>query len=522
MFATTKTISKMPVPNSLLNRNAEAKEVNVDMTFRYATKLMRAIVEGTSDSNFVKDLNGVYLMMNASGAALFGLSPSDIVGRDDIFLFGPAAAKEIVADDERIANSGKSETYDTSRTIGNILHRFQTTKGPYRDESDEIVGVFGITRDITNLLEAHEILGVSESRYRSLFEINPLSTWVVETSDLRFLDVNEAAIKKYGYSRAEFLEMNMLDLHPGADLARIREALEGKPHNLMDSKGNRHRKKDGSIISVEINWRPLQYDGQPARLVVAYDVTERERAEEQRNALTVELQRSNRALTDFASIASHDLQEPLRKIQTFGDRLRSKVAPEGQDSLDRMLNAANRMQRLIDDLLTFSQVTTRAQPFVLTNLTEIATDVISDLEARIALTGGEVKLENLPSVYADPSQMRQILQNLIGNALKYHKPDVPPLVKVYAEMSLQEETPICNIYVLDNGIGFEEKNADRIFGVFERLHSRSEYEGTGIGLAIVRNIARRHGGDVEAVSAPGQGAKFIVKIPVRQRKAAVI
>ncbi len=486
------------------------------------TDLLKAVVEGTSDAIFAKDINGRYLMINASGAAIFGLSPADIIGKDDVFLFGAEGAKQITANDESILRTGTSKTFDTSRTIGGVDYRLQTTKSPYSDLSGKVVGIIGITRDVTNLYEAYETLGISESRYRSLFEINPLSTWVVETDELRFLDVNEAALKKYGYTRTEFLSMSMLDLHPGADLARIREALEGKPHNLMDSTGNRHRKKDGSIISVEINWRPLQYDGKPARLVVAYDVTERERAEEQRNALTLELQRSNRALTDFASIASHDLQEPLRKIQTFGDRLRTKVAPEGQDSLDRMLSAANRMQRLIDDLLTFSRVTTRAQPFVLTNLTDIAKDVISDLEARIALTSGEVKMESLPSVYADPSQIRQILQNLIGNALKFHKPDVPPLVKVYADMSLVEGAPVCNIYVEDNGIGFEEKNADRIFGVFERLHSRSEYEGTGIGLAIVRNIARRHGGDVEAVSTPGSGAKFIVKIPVRQRKASVL
>lgn len=246
---------------------------------------------------------------------------------------------------------------------------------------------------------------------------------------------------------------------------------------------------------------------------------EREKAEQVLKEFTVKLERSNRELQDFASVASHDLQEPLRKIQAFGDRLKTKcmnaLEADGKDYLERMLNAAGRMQTLINDLLTFSRITTKAQPFAAVDLTKIAGEVLADLEVRIQQSGGRVEVGALPTIDADPTQMRQLLQNLIGNALKFHKEGIPPVVKLSCPASNNGH---CEIRVADNGIVFEEKYLDRIFAVFQRLHGRTTFEGTGIGLAVCRKIVERHGGTITANSQPGEGATFIVTLPTQQKQ----
>ncbi|MGH8509030.1 MAG: sensor histidine kinase [Gammaproteobacteria bacterium] len=255
------------------------------------------------------------------------------------------------------------------------------------------------------------------------------------------------------------------------------------------------------------------------------EIAERERGEKRLQALSVELERSNRELQDFAFIASHDLQEPLRKIRAFGDRLhtryRAVLDAEGRDYLDRMQNAARRMHTLITDLLAFSRVMIGGQPFEPVDLSRVAEEVVSDLEGRLLETGGRVLIETLPAIPADPLQMRQLLQNLIGNALKFHRPGEPPLVRLRGE--LEDPGPdadagasvSCRITVEDNGIGFETKFTDRIFTPFQRLHGREDYEGTGMGLAICRKIVERHGGTITASSTPGQGATFVVTLPIQ-------
>ena len=248
---------------------------------------------------------------------------------------------------------------------------------------------------------------------------------------------------------------------------------------------------------------------------------ERKRAEEDLKAYAARLNRSNRELQDFAYVASHDLQEPLRKVRAFGDRLKAKYAgvlgEQGRDYLERMERAAARMQDLIDDLLTLSRVTTQAQPFTPVDLNEVARDVVSDLETRIDQVGGRVEVSGLPTVEADQPQMRQLLQNLIGNALKFHQEEEAPVVKVYGESNGNlAGGRACQILVEDNGIGFDEKHLERVFVPFQRLHGRAVYEGTGMGLAICRKVVERHGGNITARSTLGRGATFVVTLPVRQ------
>jgi signal transduction histidine kinase len=261
-----------------------------------------------------------------------------------------------------------------------------------------------------------------------------------------------------------------------------------------------------------------------ANALMRSEIEERRRAEERVQLFAEELQRSNRELEQFASVASHDLQEPLRKIQAFGDRLserfRKELGEQGQDYIDRMLASAKRMRTLIDDLLEYSRVSTKAQPFAVLDLNGVVADVVTDLEARLQQSGGRVEVGPLPIVRGSPLQMRQLFQNLISNALKFHRPDVPPLVRISADiMPAAEGTNGVaglqgRIIVADNGIGFEPQYGERIFDLFQRLHGRDEYEGTGIGLAICRKIVERHNGQITAESTPGEGARFLVAIPV--------
>ena len=252
-------------------------------------------------------------------------------------------------------------------------------------------------------------------------------------------------------------------------------------------------------------------------LLAIEDVTERRITEKRLNDQRQELQRSNAALDEFASVASHDLQEPMRKILSFGDRLNSSAgsALEGnaRQDLARMLNAAVRMQALIIDLRTYAQVSARVREFAPTNLAKIAREVIADLETAIADVGGRVEVGELSVIDADALQMRQLLQNLLGNALKYRRMDAPPVVRVSSSTTGGR---YCTITVTDNGIGFNERYAEKIFKMFERLHGRTEYEGSGIGLAICKRIAERHGGTITAASTAGQGATFTVILPVKQ------
>ncbi len=273
----------------------------------------------------------------------------------------------------------------------------------------------------------------------------------------------------------------------------------------------------GGSLPVQISASRMMGGGlsREDRIFVLMDITERKEAERLLRRRAQELARSNSELQQFASVASHDLQEPLRKVQAFSERLRTKYSDQldeqGQDYLARVAAATSRMQSLIVDLLAFSQVGRGELKSVPVDLGEVVRGVISDLEVRIQETGATIDVQDLPTVRADTLQMRQLFQNLIGNGLKYSREGVPPLVRISAMQS--PDLGSCSIEVADNGIGFEQDYAERIFGIFQRLHGRSAYEGTGIGLAICRKICERHGGTIAARGKQGGGATFTVTLP---------
>ncbi len=259
-------------------------------------------------------------------------------------------------------------------------------------------------------------------------------------------------------------------------------------------------------------------------VLLVRDITDRKRMEEQLNAYMLKLERSNRELQEFAAVASHDLQEPLRKIKGFSGILSSKYGKdlngEALDFLERMRSAAERMQTLMDSLLTYSRVASKAAPFTMVDLNTVLKNVLIDLEWRIKQTGARIEIKNLGTVEAEPNQMQQLFQNLVGNALKFHG-GKRPVIRIYSGQNPTRPRSRRNspqerfrkIYVEDNGIGFDEKELDRIFAPFQRLHGRDEYEGTGMGLAICSKIVERHGGSIKARSTPGKGATFLVSLP---------
>jgi PAS domain S-box-containing protein len=272
----------------------------------------------------------------------------------------------------------------------------------------------------------------------------------------------------------------------------------------------------GRDVWLDCRFTPFYSNAEPHLLVSIDDITDAKDAELNLKVYAEKLEQSNRDLQEFAYIASHDLQEPLRKVLAFSDRLATKYAAAldetGFDYLKRMREASQRMQTLINDLLAFSRVSTRAQPFAEVDLNQVVQDVFSDLEHQVDRTGGSVETQPLPVIDADPTQMHQLFQNLVNNGLKFHQDDLPPLIQVSATSSGGK----CHIYVKDNGIGFELQYLDRIFKPFQRLHSRQEYEGSGMGLAICRRIVERHRGEITATSTPGQGSTFIVTLPAHQ------
>jgi len=252
-------------------------------------------------------------------------------------------------------------------------------------------------------------------------------------------------------------------------------------------------------------------------IAIKIDDTERLRAEEKLKEYSAELERSNQDLNEFASIASHDLQEPLRKLTIFSDRLQEKYADvlddTGRGYVERILKAAIRMQNFIDDLLKFSRTKTHPQPFELVNLEEIVSETLMGLEAMIGRTNGQVEIKGLPVIEAEKFHMQQLFQNLITNALKFHKEGEPPVVVIN---SRREEHGLWTITVEDNGIGFDEKYVGKIFKPFQRLHGMNVYAGSGIGLAICKKIVERHGGSISAKSQPQKGATFFITLPEKQ------
>lgn len=396
-----------------------------------------------------------------------------------------------------------------------------------------LVACFMILGDIGARRRAEEALASEHNLLSSIIDTMPDHVFVKDVKSRYILD--NAAHRRYlGISDGQIIEgTTAADYFPRE---AVEQAEDDDQRIIETGKPIINREipviRDGAVAQwLETTKVPLRdTEGMIVGLVgISSDISERKLAEEKLRRFAAQLERSNTELQNFASVASHDLQEPLRKVQAFGDRLRAKCSDGlgeiGLDYLGRMQSAASRMQVLIHDLLKLSRVTTRAQPFEPCDLGKILQDVLSDLEVPIEKLGAQIDLHPLPTIDADPVQLWQLFQNLINNSLKFHRPGQPPKISVAGRTYEAREhfiagvhagDRVCEITFQDHGIGFEEKFAEQIFVVFQRLHSRDEYEGTGIGLAVCRKITDRHGGQIMAKGAPGVGATFVVTLPVKQ------
>jgi two-component system sensor kinase FixL len=500
----------------------------------------RALMECSSDFVCLATTHGELFYLNSTARRWIGLDDGAAVAtvtlRD---FYSDESWRELR--DIAVPGVNKTGQWEGRSRLQNIKTKLQTSVHTFmfrlkiaQAERTSFLAI--VHREAESENRLRESLTEAQARKTSILEscLDPIITINHEGLIVEF---NRAAEQTFGYPREKVLNTRPADvLFPpslsAGHRSRIERYLEAGEGSMLGKRVEvTASRANGEEFFAEMAMTIAQINGAPAITFFVRDISARKRAEEQQARYAAELERSNRDLEQFAYVASHDLQEPLRKIRAFGDRLELKckdlLDETAQECVSRMQSAAARMQELIEGLLTLSRVTTRASDFEHVDLGEVVRQVISDLEAQIERVNGRVEVGKLCTIQAEPLQIRQLLQNLIANALKFHRADEPPVVTIearyvtpreqrHAQKSFAEEK--CRITVEDNGIGFDEQYAERIFGIFQRLHTRDLYEGTGIGLAICRRIAEFHGGEISVHSVPGKGTTFEVVLPAAQTK----
>ncbi|MBI4389415.1 MAG: PAS domain S-box protein [Nitrospinae bacterium] len=543
--------------STTIQKALQRKQTEINLAkseYRY-----RTLVETAPDIIFQLDERKTVTYINSAIDKL-GYSPAEMIGRPIAEFISVEEDSELL----RIATKRKGE-----RATKGLETRFKCRKGgflwheiaislvsldsfgiwrsdftPSNGSEDRFLGTHCVARDISERKRMEDQLVI----FSRAVEQSPAPIMIASPDgDIEY--VNPSFLKSCGYSREELVGKNPRILKSGKhppefyrnlwDTILSGETWLGEFYN---------KRKNGEIIQELQSISPItDSQGKITHfLSVKIDDPGRKKAEENLKRYARELERSNAELQDFAFIASHDLQEPLRKISVFGDRLLQMTSslpePQMKDFIERMQGASLRMQKLIDGLLLYSRVATKAQPFKPTDLNKVVAGVLSDLEVRINNARACVETQPLPAVEADEGQMHQLFLNLITNALKFHKTNEAPQVCIScrrlspgADLDLDSISSgperdrqtggglpateaVWEITVRDRGIGFEEKKLSRILKPFERLHGRSEYEGIGMGLAICNKIAAYHGGRLTARSRPGEGASFIVLLPQKQKR----
>ena len=539
LTALNETLEQRVAERSAAAEERAAALAASESALKERTRILRSILDSMSDGVVVVDRQGKFLLFNPAAEQILGIGPQDASPQQWSEHFGLYLADCVTAyptEELPLVKAMQGESVDRVEIFvrpasGPAGIWLSCSARPLVDDQGEIRGGVAVFQNFTRRKQAEAALRESEALYQSLLDALPLY-FIRKDLDSAFTFANQRFCEMIHRPLDDLLGKTDFDLFP----VELAEKYLGDDHRVIDTQQTfedveEHRKPDGELMYVQVLKAPV-YDAQ--RNVVGtqgifWDVTDRQRAQVELRRTAAELARSNEELQQFALVASHDLQEPLRKVQAFGDQLQARYADvldeRGRDYLARMQDAAARMQQLINDLLSLSRVTTQGRPFLPVDLAQIAREVVADLQTRLERTEGSVEIGELPTIDADPLQMRQLLQNLIGNGLKFHRPGTPPVVRVFAEpveavaadaCSAVDATR-CRLIVEDNGIGFEEKYLDRIFTVFQRLHGRGEYEGTGVGLAICRKIVERHGGTITARSTVGQGSVFVVTLPMKTR-----
>ncbi|PKN64558.1 MAG: hypothetical protein CVU57_14165 [Deltaproteobacteria bacterium HGW-Deltaproteobacteria-15] len=495
--------------------------------------LYESLIGATTDAIVSLDCQGMVLLWNTAAEKMFGYGSDEVIGSQGMdFLFGGADAGSL----EKALNGGfegesKIVEVDLRRRNGDPLPveisisrtkvaRNWTTTLIIRDITDRK----RVEREMRLSMEA---LALERSLLNAVLEQMPAGVVIAQAETGKPILGNRKAgmFWMQGFREESALHPDGRVL-PQEEWPLTRSLRCGE---VVLEKEIAFKRKDGTVGYMSANSSPIFDDSKRiiAGVITFYDISSRKEMEDELRRSkddleirvaerTAELEQKNRELQDFAFIASHDLQEPLRKIQTFGDLLLTKFQhfpdEHARDYVSRMQKAAARMELLINSLLKYSRLSSRVQFCSQVALSEAVRNALSNLEISIRETGGRVEVEPLPTLEADISQISQVFQNLIGNALKFHRKDEQPRVRIYCRR-LENGTGGYEICVEDNGIGFEEKYLDRIFMPFQRLHGRSEYNGVGMGLAICKKIVERHRGTITAKSTEGEGSTFIFTLP---------
>jgi two-component system CheB/CheR fusion protein len=505
-------------------RTAELTEAMAAL--RRTSAYTRSLIEASLDPLVTIGPDGTITDVNAATEAATGRAKRALVGTDfSTYFTEPDAARagyRKVFDEGSVRDYPLEIRHRDGRTIS-VLYNAAL----YRDEAGGVVGVFAAARDITERLRAEEALRESELRYRSLFEKMDEGFCVVEMIydaagkpvDYRFVEANPAFEKHTGFH--DGLGKTIRELVPNHDEHWFeiygRVARTGEPTRFENPAVAMGREYD--VFAFPVGEEANRRVG-----ILFKDITNQKRAEEalreayetleQRVAeRTAELARSNEELAQFAHVASHDLQEPLRMVSGFLKLLDERYKPQLDDKAREYINysveGAVRMSQLITDLLAYSRVGRAAEPFHVADSGAALETALANLGASIRESGATVTHGDLPTVQADETQLMQLLQNLVGNAVKFRSPDRPCQVHVAAEKKPDHWV----FSVRDNGIGIDPKQHERVFVIFQRLHTRERYPGTGIGLAICKKIVERHGGRIWVESKIGEGSTFYFSLP---------
>jgi PAS domain S-box-containing protein len=441
----------------------------------------------------------------------------------DLVLVAPV--KRILAKVKALERGGTAKTQPSASASPQVHELGQIHRGI--DDMAQALETRSLQHDraMAEISEQKLAMEASEHRYRAQFEASPQPMWVFDTQTLAFLVVNDAAVMHYGYSRDEFFQMTIADIRPPEDVALLMETLRLHKTDALHGLLRRHRRKNGEIIDVEIASHPLNWDGRAARLMIVYDVTSRELAKAAWKGLhdtlelkvaqrTRELEIANEELEAFSYSVSHDLRAPVQVIDGFcgalADKYRDQLPDQAKHYLDRVRAGARQMNCLIEDLLSLASAGRASLVLEDVDLAPIARNAFAKLRQRFPDRGVDVQIEASMPAGCDPKLIAVLLDNLIGNAWKFTARAPQPMIRV----GFAAATPNGpGYFVSDNGAGFDMAFADKLFKPFQRLHSAAEFEGTGIGLAIVYNIVRRHGGRVWAAAEVGKGASFFFSLP---------
>lgn len=485
---------------------------------------LQYLLEVTPLAMALFDRSMCYLAYNQRWLKEYGMQGAELHGKSHYEVF-PEIGEEWKSVHERgMQGEVVSNEMDSMVRADGTRHWLRWEVRPWIDEEGKVGGIIIFSEDKTQQKLAEDLLRKSHANYKLLFDSHPAPMWVYDMETLNFMEINDAAIIRYGYTRDEFLGLNLRDIRPAEDYEKLLENVRNSKESYSFSGEWRHIDKAGIVFDVEIISHALVFNQRESRLVMAVDITDKKRYREKLHELNLELEKKVKERTiqletivhdleAFSYSVSHDLRAPLRHINGFVKLLTDKFSAHLPEKalyyLDTISAAATQMGALIDDLLQFSRTGRQELRFQEVDLNELIASVINSLKPSCEGRKVEWRVAGLPVLKADRAMLRQAFYNLLENAVKYTRKTNVAVI----EIGSLRTNGSYELFVSDNGIGFDMNYAQKLFGVFQRMHSSSDFEGTGIGLANVKQIIQKHGGVVRSEATPGSGATFYILIP---------